>query len=124
MKLGEAWRNPRRERTPAGYVMGVRPRRRLGSRIKHSAPGKFSLQVGAHIKRLAKDPEVRQFAKDLAAISAGGFLISKLPTARGKVGKAAMKWIGGRRPRSFRPRINLLKPRFEFGKTTPIVRRH
>lgn len=109
---------------PAGYMMGVRPRRSIRSRIKHSAPSKFSLRATAHVKRLAKDPEVRQFAKDVAAIYAGGYILSKLPGVRGKLGTAVMKKLRGKHVRSFRPRINLLKPRFEFGRNAPFVRRN
>lgn len=125
MKLGEAWRNPRREQEPSGYIMGVRPRRSIRSRIKHAAPGRFSLRATAHIKRLSKDPEVRQFTKDVVALYAGGYILSKLPRIRGKLGTAIIKKIRGKQPRSFRPRINLLKPRFEFSrKAAPFVKRN
>lgn len=121
--LEGAWRRPRVP-VPAGYTMGVRPRRSISARIKHSAPGKFSLRATAHIKRLVKDPEVRQFTKDVAAIYAGGYILSKLPGARGKLGTMLMKKLRGKQARSFRPRINLLKPRFEFGRNAPFMRRN
>ena len=121
--LEGAWRRARTP-VPAGYTMGVRPRRSIRSRVKHSAPGKFSLRATAHVKRLVKDPEVRQFTKDVAAIYAGGYILSKLPGVRSKLGMTILKKLRGKHPRSFRPRINLLKPRFEFGRNAPFVRRN